>query len=246
MKRIVILTLVLLLTLSFAYSRSAGKWEVGFHYSYWSINIIAPLVEDFTPDLEYYDPEKGDFNFDSNGSNFGFELRFFPGGKNGAFSIGLSYERNNFKANVTGAYSETDPSGYRADYSAAGSLELLPHSFNLSLRWDLWPKARVHPYIGLGFGFGALSGNITALSQAKLYSPTGQLVDEEQAFEEWTLDEAIDEYEQEEGEEFPLGFFPIVHLQFGFRGEVVNNLYLLVEAAIYDGVILRGGIAYRF
>ncbi len=245
MKRAAILIVLLLMTSSVVYSQAGGKWELGFHYSYWSINVIGSIIEDVIPDLKFY-PEEGEYTFDSNGNNFGFELRFFPGGKNGSFSIGLSYERNNFKAKALGDYSEPYPGGYRVDYNANGSLELLPHSFNLSLRWELWPAARVHPYLGFGFGFGAMKGTIKAHSQAVLYSPTGSVITTEEAYEEWTLKGAIEEYEQEEGEDFPLGFIPIVHLNFGFRGEIVNNLYLLAEAAIYDGIILRGGLAYRF
>ncbi|MCI0470545.1 MAG: hypothetical protein L0Y73_02695, partial [Candidatus Aminicenantes bacterium] len=97
----------LLLTIVAAiYPGVAGKFEVGFHYSFWSIDIIAPLVEDLTPELKYYDPEKGKINFDSYGNNYGFEFRYFPYGHQGSFSVGLSYERNNFEANAKGAYTD--------------------------------------------------------------------------------------------------------------------------------------------
>ena len=218
-----------------------GKFEVGLHYSYWTINMIAPLVEDITPELSYYDPDKGNLNFDSDGNNFGFEFRFFPAGKNGSFSVGLSYERNNFKAKVSDFYTDTI-SGVSGDVTLDGNIDLRPHSFNLSLRWELWPSARVHPYLGFGFGFGALSGTASYTVEADLDG----LPDPPPESEEWTLKELIEEYEQEEGESFPASFFPIIHLNFGLRGEVYDNIYLLLEVAIYDGFILRGGLAYRF
>jgi hypothetical protein len=243
MKKVYVLVVLFFMMNIFSFA-GPGKFEVGFHYSYWTINVIAPVIEDLTPDLEYYDPEKGKLNFDSDGNNFGFEFRFFPAGKNGSFSVGLSYERNNFKAKLNGAYTETDNQGNRLEASADGNIELLPHSFNLSLRWELWPGARVHPYLGFGFGFGAMKGMVNYHSKQVLYTQTGTFTEEES--EEWTLKELIDEYEQEEGKSFPVSFFPVVHLNFGFRGEIIDNLYLLAEFAVYDGLIFRGGLAYRF
>jgi len=35
-------------------------------------------------------------------------------------------------------------------------------------------------------------------------------------------------------------------MNLGIRGEIVDNVYLLGEVAIYDGFIIRGGLAYRF
>lgn len=241
MKKISIFLLLFFLTMFFGFSKSTGKFEVGFHYSYWSIDIIAPVVEGWTPDLENYDTEKGKINFDSNGNNYGFEFRFFPAGKNGSFSIGLSYERNNFKATAAGEYTDTnpDPIQYpgvdKLEASADGNIELFPHSFNLSLRWELWSKARVHPYIGFGFGIGTLKkGRIWYHAEVTAYK--GALSETEEEEEEQTLKEALD----------PLKFFPIVHLNFGVRGEIYDNLYLLGEVAVYDGLIFRGGLAYRF
>lgn len=235
MKRISILSILLLVTISLIYPAPKGQWEVGFHYSYWSVNVIAPLLEDNLKDsIEGFDPAKGDLNFDSTGNNYGFEVRFFPGGKQGSFSLGLSYERNNFKGGLSGSYQE--PVG---QVKAEGTFDLRPHSFNLSLRWDLWAAARVHPYIGLGFGIGPLNGLISSRVTTTLAN--GTVIAED--IEEKTLKEALDE--AEDGE-FTLSFFPIVHLHFGLRGEVVDNLYLLAEFALYDGLIFRGGVAYRF
>ncbi|MCK5055939.1 MAG: hypothetical protein KAT34_04745 [Candidatus Aminicenantes bacterium] len=240
MKKVYVLFVVFLIMGSFGFA-GPGKFEVGFHYSYWTINMIATMVEDMTPDLNYYDPDKGELNFDSNGNNFGFEFRFFPGGENGSFSVGLSYERNNFKAKVSDFYTDTI-NGTQGEVSLDGNIDLRPHSFNLSLRWELWPSARIHPYLGFGFGFGALSGTASYNVEVNLYGEPNPPPESG----EWTLKDLIDEYEQKEGKSFPLSFFPIIHLNFGFRGEVIDNLYLLAEVAVYDGLIFRGGLAYRF
>ncbi len=244
MKKILILFVVLYLTSLCLFPAIPGQWEVGFHYSSWTVDMIAPIIEDITPDLKYYDPEKGVLHFDSNGNNLGFEVRYFPGGKNGSFSIGLSYERNNFKANVNGAYNDSDEYGNKLEASAQGEVDLKPHSFNLGFRWELWSSSRVHPYIGFGFGFGGLKGTAGYNSKQVVYTKTDTYTEE--AAESWTLKELIDKYEEEEDELFPLTFFPIIHIQLGVRGEVIDNLYLLAEVAVYDGVIFRGGVAYRF
>ena len=226
-------------------SYAAGKWEIGTHYSFWSLNLIKSEIEkNFTPDLELYDPEKGNFKFDSNGNNYGLEIRFFPGGENGSFSIGVSYERNNFKAKINGAYIEYDNAGNRLEAEARGTVDVFPHSVNLGFRWELWPSSRIHPYIGFSFGAGTLKGTLIADTKATLYYSSGA-TQTETAHEAKTLRQVLDDM-KEQGNEYPLSFFPIFHVQFGLRGEIINNLYLLGEVAVYDGFIARGGIAYRF
>lgn len=243
MKRV--LVLATLCFMFFVPSEAKGQWEIGVHYSYWTIDMIAPIVEDsLVPDLEFYDPEKGTLSFDSDGNNYGLELRFFPAGKNGSFSIGISYERNNFKAGINGAYDDFDDEGNKVSATASGSMEMLPHSFNFNVRWDLWPKARFHPYFGFGFGIGPQNGTFSYHS--KMVTTVGGVDIIEESDESWTFDELITEYEEEEGENFPVSIFPIIHIQFGVRGKIVENVYLLAEVAVYDGLIFRGGIAYRF
>jgi hypothetical protein len=54
----------------------------------------------------------------------------------------------------------------------------------------------------------------------------------------------LDEMEAE-GDKFPLKFFPIIQLQLGLRAEVIPNVYVLIEGAVYDGLSIRGGLAVR-
>lgn len=222
-----------------------GQWEVSLHYSGWSIDVVDTAIEDnFVPDFDYYDPDKGKLNFDSNGYNYGLEIRFFPGGRNGCFSIGISYERNYFRGDLSGSYVETDNQGNRIDVEGRGSFDFYPHSINISLRWDLWPRSRIHPYIGFGFGFGPLNGDMTMVTTATTHVGGATLTETET--ETWTLKEAIEELEEEEGEEFPLGFFPVIQFQVGVRGHIAGPVHLILEGAFYNGLILRGGLAFRF
>ena len=241
MKRIVSFFVFLAIPIAVA---AQGHWEIGVHYSGWSIDIVEKVIEEnVIPDFDYYDSEKGRLNFDSNGRNYGLELRYFPGGENGSFSIGVSYERNYFKGTLQGSYTDKDSQGNRVDVSGNGTFEFVPHSFNVNLRWELWPRWRIHPYIGLGFGFGPQNGTLTL--ESKAISFYGALSKTETYSETRTLKQAIEELEQEEGESFPLGFFPIVHAQLGVRGRLFGPLYFLLEGAFYDGLIIRGGVSVR-
>ncbi len=222
-----------------------GMFEFGFHFSTWNVNMIAPMIEDeIIPEIEYWDPEYGSLNFDSTGNNYGFEFRFFPGGKDGSLSLGLSYERNNFKMKAEGKYDGFDDDGNSVKAEATGTIDLLPHSINLSIRWDLWPTKRVHPYIGFAFGFGSQEALVKFHSRATTNIEGIDIVEEQD--EIWTFDDIEEEYEATEGKKFPISFFPIIHINFGFRGEIVDNMYLLGEVAFYDGLLFRSGISYRF
>jgi hypothetical protein len=107
----------------------------------------------------------------------------------------------------------------------------------------LWPSSKIHPFIGIGLGAGLLGGNVEYHYVKTTFLPGGTDVDI--VDEEMTLEEALDELEAE-GDGFPLSFFPLIHIHLGVRGEVASNVYLMGEIAIYNGMIFRAGIAYRF
>ncbi|MGE5340544.1 MAG: hypothetical protein ACM3SY_03595 [Candidatus Omnitrophota bacterium] len=239
MKKLLVLMFVFAVISVFAHAES-GYVEIGGHYSYWNIDVIGKLVsENAVPDFDYYDPAKGKLNFKSEGNNYGVELRFFPGGKKGSFSIGFSYERNNFKAKLDGSYTETDNLGRQGTATVTGTMDLVPHSFNVNLRWEIAPAAFIHPYFGIGFGFGKLEGAFTAHSSLAV---TGQPIQESN--ETLTLREALDKL-KEEGNEFPFKFFPIVQVQLGLRIQILPGVYALAEGAVYDGLTIRGGLSFR-
>lgn len=243
-KSMIIIVLILTTGLSLLAGDKSGKWEIGVHYSAWSINIIRPWLEDhIIPEFENYDPDKGQLNFDSNGNNYGLELRYFPKGKKGSFSIGLSYERNYFRAKLNGSYTDHDSANNRIDVVGDGELEILPHSLNLSFRWEIFPRSRLHPYFGIGVGIGPLDGSLDLqATKTTFYNgfPYTETFDERK-----TMQEVLDELEEEDNA-FPLSFFPVVHVCFGLRGELMDNVFLLGEVAVYDGLIFRGGLAFRF
>ncbi len=265
LKVIFIFSFVFLLVSSVS---AQGKIEFGFHYSSWSMNVLRGLIEgvledglesalkdDFLSDIQDDYPylEEGsyaqDVSFDSSGNNFGFELRWYPGGHDGSFSLGLSVEKTTMRVALTEVSAQMDlyPDAF---FEAGGSAEFLikPLSFHLSFRWDLFPSSRIRPYFT--FGFGAATG--TALENAELsYSYSGELDIQNQIGESYsesetkTLGEIIDEIEDDD-EEFTLpGFFPFIQLNLGLKGEITRNVYLLFDVGIWDGIMLRGGLAIR-
>lgn len=244
-----------------------GKFEFGFHYSKWSLNIIKGLIEDalsenmestfsddFLTDIQQdypglsEDSYEQDVSFDSSGSNFGFEARWYPGGRHGSFSLGLSVEKTSMEVipKLSARMDMDDGSYYEADANA--SFIINPLSFHLSFRWDIIPSSPIHPYFT--FGLGAATG--TALDEAEFsYSYSGTYYEggnsESYAGGETKTLTELKEDMEDEGEDFFLpGFIPFIQLNLGLKGEITDNLHLLVDAGIWNGFLLRGGIAFRF
>jgi len=254
-------------------ARSQGRWEFGFHYSRWSINLLRGIIEDGIGEAmetelrdEILAEIQGDYptlmetdysqsvEFDSSGDNFGFEARWYPGGQNGSFSLGLSVEKTSMKVSlpsISAAMGLRDQVTLQTgDFQAAAGGEFLlkPLSFHLSFRWDIVPSSVVHPYIT--FGFGAATG--TALEDAVVtYDYSGDLAVPGFPSEHYgdsfnkSLSQLRDELE-EEGEDFFLpGFIPFIQLNLGLKAVLSPNIHLLVDAGVWNGFLLRGGIAFR-
>lgn len=134
------------------------------------------------------------------------------------------------------------------DANASREFGIKPLSFHLSFRWAILPSSIVHPY--LTFGFGAATG--TALEKADVsYSLKGDLLRPGEAPDHCedsvmkTLQEVKEELEAE-GEEFFLpGFVPFLQLNLGLKAMLSSNIHLLIEAGIWNGFWLRGGLAIR-
>jgi hypothetical protein len=231
------LVLGLLFVVSVALASSAqGRLEVGLHYSTWGSSHFGVDPDNDLPDA--FDSYTGTLNFDPHGYNYGIELRYIPGGKHGSFSMGFSYDRNYFNADLDGSYVDGPNT-----ITGEGTIELRPHSFNLDFRWDIIPSARIHPYLGFGFGAGPLNGTAT-LTTVTRNNTTGAVTTQTETL---TLKEAIKNIE--EANDINLSFvdaFPIVYANVGLRAELAGGLYALGEIAFYDGFIGRAGIAYRF
>jgi hypothetical protein len=262
-------------------AQAQGHVELGFHYGHWSVNLLRPVIEDLIGDftdqikdkmldrVREEHPELREvnytriFEFDSGGPNFGFELRWYPRGEKGSFSLGLSMERTTMKVEIpelTSAITLEDETALtQAGFIAAagGAVTLKALAFLLSFRWDLLPTDRVHPYVTLGFGMAGESALLDAVldyhyagtltkpdGTAEDFSESGtetvrQLIDEDKQ-------RKIDEGSEEEPFDLPVHFLPFLQLHFGLKGVITKNFHALVDFGVLDGFVLRGGLAVRF
>lgn len=246
-----------------------GHFEFGGHYGRWSLNLLGNLAKDAINDatkdeiqdriltdiqdsypglsLTSYDQT---LDFNSRGDDFGFGFRFYPGGHRGSFSLGVSVEKSTFKVlpSVASLMQLQDSGTLETaifNGTAAASAIIKAMSLLLTFRWDIFPSAIVHPYITFGGGIStakALDDSILA------YSYSGQLTGDAiptetvSGSDSKTLRELKDEAETN----FPLpNFLPFIQLNLGLKARLTKNIHLLVDAGVFDGFMISGGLAVR-
>ena len=154
-----------------------GHFELSFHYGTWNLNLLGDLVEDglsealegafedaileeIQEDYPYLqDPVyEHTVEFDSSGHNYGGEIRWYPGGHDGSFSLGFAIEKTKMEVELTEvAMDMSFDDGSTFDGFASGDVVLNPLTFLLSVRWDILPRSPVHPYITFGLGAATFS-----------------------------------------------------------------------------------------
>ncbi len=236
----------------------AGKLEVDVHYGYWTLDVFKGLFEDdltkslsdeIAKEIGIKINESGynivkvghDHNlvFGSSGSIYGFELRFYPGGRYSSFSLGVSIEKTHMEATVEGPINVQFNDGSYAEMEAVGVVELNPLFTNLSFRWDIKPDWIVTPYFVLGIGVAALNGEVRYNYNGTYYWARGT--------EGYQEEDSRNIKEAEEDADFNLpNILPLLQISLGVRAEVIPHLHLKAEAGIWDGFILRAGLAYKF
>ena len=249
--------------------KQKGHFELGFHYGTWSVNLLKSTIEDALGEVlqtELKEPlleeiqkdypeivEKSynqEIDFDSSGENFGLELRWYPKGKNGSFSMGLSVEKTSMTVSIPDIKVTLESTqGHVFQGEGTGYFDIAPVSAHLSFRWDIKPIWRFNPYIT--FGFGLALGSV--FDKAKVsYSVSGTLVQLGQVLDTYEQSDSMTMSElkqdlEDQGEDFFIpDVFPFIQLNIGIKGEITNNIYLLLDVGIWDGFILRAGLAIRF
>lgn len=252
-----------------------GAFEFSVHYSGWSLNLLRGAIESQLGDVlrdnlqdEFLEQIRRTFPdaqlrnyrqtvvFDSGGHNFGAEFRWYPRGRGGSFSLGVAVEKTAMRVSFpeVSAIMDVTSAAYRGSgtFQAAATdtgAELEPLSLHFSCRWDIVPSRRVRPTVTVGIGFfsahelekGALhaaySGTLTAPGVAPI--PYSDSVSK-------TVKQAIDEANEDgEGIDLP-PLLPILQLSLGVKAEITENVHLLVDAGVWNGFMLRGGLAARF
>lgn len=260
--------------------QAQGTVEFGFHYGRWSVDFLKSVIEGLADDfigqikdnqldrIRKDHPElreigfQNDFSIDSGGPDFGFELRWYPGGEKGSFSLGLCVEKATLRFGIprvaTSLQLEDERTRLQAGFEASGGATVTsrPLAFLLTLRWDILPALRIHPYLTFGLGMAgetALLGTTMDYHfEGTLSNPDGtretirdagtktvqQLMDEDRR-------RKIDEGSGEKPFSLPINILPFVQLHFGLKGVITKNLHALVDFGILNGFLLRGGLALR-
>jgi hypothetical protein len=135
--------------------------------------------------------------------------------------------------------SATDEFNDGSYFEGLGSGKLLidPISYHLSFRWDIKPLGRFHPYFSLGFGLASLCGYFSYEANGDFYDgATGE-------FESETYSGKIDleSLEYVKSRITPV----IVQLNIGLKYKMTDDFRFLIDAGIWNGFLLRGGVAFR-
>lgn len=269
-----ILSVVSVVCLAVSGLHAQGKFELNFHYGAWTLDVIRGAIEDtisesmeegfkeaFLEEIQAEHPDfvesmyRHDINFDSSGNNFGFELRWYPKGYEGSFSLGLVVEKLTMRIGFpeVSARLELEDQVTHETASFSGTVqdaefEMKPLAFLLNFRWDIKPSWRVRPFLTLGFGMAGGG----ALEEATVgYSFSGDLVipgeppESYQESDTKTIKEIKDEAENPEDVWLP-SVIPFFQLNLGLKVVLTDNFHALVEFGVLDGFVFRGGISARF
>ena len=254
MKKVILVFLIISKIIIFGqFALAKGEWQISPHYGVWSLRPIEPMIEDFMGDTfetafqelieEYSDiiDPGGEYsqsvNFDSNGKNLALEFRFYPGGEDGSFSIGIAVEKSELEIILDCLASYELADGSYVHGSGSGILLWQPTSYHLSFRWDLIPSWRLHPYIGFGAGIASLKGVIAYEAIVEAYDASTTTTITQIISDEINLEFL----KYTEPKITPL----VVQLNLGFNLEITRNLYLLLDAGIWNGFLVRGGVCLR-
>jgi hypothetical protein len=249
-----------------------GHWEFNGHVGIWTLNVlkgtatgflndaaedhlrdkILESINDVFPALGSSDYRQ-DLVFDSSGSDLGVGARWYPAGRHGSFSLGLSIEKSVFKIEPTAEVqmdlqdSETSQTAVFND-SAAGTARIEALSFLLTVRWDILPTKAVHPYITFGGGIStsrALDDSSVAYTYTGLVTGSGLGETPISGGESKTLRQLKDEAGDEEEDISLPNFLPFVQLNLGLKVRLTRMLQMFVDVGVYDGFMATAGLAVR-
>jgi predicted transcriptional regulator with HTH domain len=265
-RRVLFVSFLSLLLVMVPTLRAQGHFELSGHYGWWTLNILGSLGARITNDATKSELKKRILSdiqsiyptlseqaynqssqFDSHGQNFGFGVRYYPS-RNGSFSLGLSIEKSNFKVlpTMTSHMALEDMSTGAAatfDGTATGTALVKAMSFLLTVRWDIFPSAFIHPYIT--FGGGVTTSK--ALDDSTLsYSYSGQLSGSSITTQTIGSSETktLEQLKEESSSKFP-NFLPFLELNLGLKVMITRNIHFLVDAGVFDGFLVSGGLAVR-
>ena len=238
---------------------SGGFWEVEIHYGSWGLDPVKSLFEktltkkiggqirdevtdklNANRDILVKSSYEQMLMIDTGGSNYGAEFRFYPRGRDGSFSLGLAFEKTLIRLDLEGSVRQNYSNGSTARVDSTAFVETRPFTVNVNLRWDFFPSWRATPYFVFGLGFGAFKGDF-GFSYAGVFEWSGlaESVSDRQV-------KSIQDFIEEDNPNVHLTFFPLLQTSLGVKAEVYRGITLRAEAGIWNGLIARFGLAFRF
>jgi tetratricopeptide (TPR) repeat protein len=238
--------------------RKGGNVQVQFHLSGWTLDPVVKIVEGLLAEKigheilhkvsqevrssHYALIEAGsqqELSFDSGGSNYGLEIRYYSRGWPGSFSLGLSFDQTTIRLALSGRVNQSFTNGTSAEAEASGQLTLDLASTLINFRWDISPLSRLSPYFIVGLGITPFEG-VVNYEYIGTYKSLG-LQEALSDGDEMTLKELAEENDFD-----LLDVFVVLQLAVGLDVEIYKGLTVSGEAGLWDGFYLRGGLGYRF
>lgn len=268
-----VLFVSLLLAGAPALMAQGGHWEFGGHYGRWTLDILGSKANELLNDAldtelrdriletiredypNLYDSSfSQDIRFDSSGDDFGASIRWYPGGRRGSFSLGVSVEKSKFKIVPSAAVlmqlqDQVSSQTATFDGTADATAILKAMSFLLTMRWDIFPSKAVHPYITFG---GGISTSKALDDSSVAYSYSGQLTGNAvspqtvSGSETKTLRQLRDDAMNDDENDFPIpNFLPFIQLNLGLKVRLTKMVQVLVDIGVFDGFMASAGLAIR-
>ncbi len=217
----------------------------------WSLNLLKGKIESFarervdqiiSEDLEekYTELRGATYqhteSFSSGGGNFSLGLRFYPGGKNSSFSLGIILLRAKMDMVLEGEILAKKGQD-SASFNGSGEVSINSYAALVSLQWEFVPSSGVSPYLSFGLGGGTLNGTASYTGYVRVNA--GGTTDNYTENQSKTLEEL----RQEEG--IP-NFMPFIKAALGIRGRLGENASIYVEGGFLDGFTLGAGLGIIF
>lgn len=242
--------LALIIILISSLSVYSMKIEFSLNKNYWNINHFKSLIdkaiqssleeeiedkfqEDFPDEiLKHLDY---DYDYRSRGDGMGFNVRIYPAGEYGIFSIGFSYTSFDAKISIDGNLDQTFLSQSIFTGTAEGEINFLIRAYLIDLSWEFYQHSKVRPYFSIGAGISPLRGDLSYFAEGIFRSPTG---DEYYS--------ASDETDFRDIDDIKLSNIPILALSTGIKYYFIDDFNIYADIGFFNGLMYKFGISYSF
>ncbi len=230
---------------------SKVKYSVGVNYTSWGLWFIENMMENMIEDAvkgnlqeqienDFSGYTLGDYtqdiNLKSSGNGINVQLRIYPGGENGVFSLGINYFKLNSTLDLTGNVIQYFvPDSNYIELNATGVFEINYSAFLVDFRWDLLPESMIHPYISIGGGISPLKGKIIFNGEGSSY--INQIKDTYSYNEDEKLEDI---------EDIPTKILPVLQLNLGIKADINRYISISVDGGVWNGFLIKMGVLLSY